>query len=163
MIGKKVCMLGAFSVGKTSLVQRFVNRSFPRKYQSTVGVMIDRKNLEIGGQEVSLLLWDIYGQDEFRKVQTSYLEGASGYFLVVDGTRKKTLDMAIELRKRVEEEIGSVPFILVLNKSDLKDTWEISRNTVDEISKGNWLVVETSAKTGEGVEEAFLSLISEML
>ena len=156
-------MLGSFAVGKTSLVQRFVNSKFPKKYQTTIGVMIDKKTVEIGGQEVYLMLWDIYGQDEFRRVQTSYLADASGYFLVVDGTRKDTLDTAVALRERVNEEIGEVPFVLVLNKKDLKDEWEINRQDLDELSKSGWAVAETSAKTGEGVEKAFLSLIAKML
>ena len=163
MIRKKICMLGSFAVGKTSLIQRFVSSKFPRKYQTTVGVMIDKKTVEIGDQEVYLMLWDIYGQDEFRNVQTSYLDSASGYFLVVDGTRKDTLDTALALRKRVDEEIGGVPFVLVLNKADLKDEWEINRQAIEELSKSSWTVVETSAKTGEGVEKAFLSLTAKML
>jgi small GTP-binding protein len=163
MIRKKLCMLGSFAVGKTSLVKRFVSSKFPTKYQTTVGVMIDKKTVEIGDQEVYLMLWDIYGQDEFRRVQTSYLADASGYFLVVDGTRKDTLDTALKLRKRVNEEIGEVPFVLVLNKTDLKNEWEISRQALDELSKSGWAVVETSAKTGEGVEKAFLSLTAKIL
>ena len=156
-------MLGSFAVGKTSLVQRFVNSKFLKKYQTTVGVMIDKKTVEIGDHEVYLMLWDIYGQDEFRRVQTSYLADASGYFLVVDGTRKDTLDTALALRKRVNEDIGEVPFVLVLNKMDLKDEWEINRQALDELSKSDWALVETSAKTGEGVEKAFLSLTAKML
>ena len=156
-------MLGSFAVGKTSLVQRFVNSKFLKKYQTTVGVMIDKKTVEIGDHEVYLMLWDIYGQDEFRRVQTSYLADASGYFLVADGTRKDTLDTALALRKRVNEEIGEVPFVLVLNKMDLKDEWEINRHALDELSKSGWALVETSAKTGEGVEKAFLNLTAKML
>jgi len=163
MMRKKICMLGSFAVGKTSLVQRLVRSRNTRKYQTTIGVMIDKKTVEIGDQEVYLMLWDIYGQDEFRRVQTSYLADASGYFLVVDGTRKETLDMALELRKRVNEEIGEVPFVLVLNKTDLKNEWEVNRQVLDGLLKSSWTVVETSAKTGEGVEKAFLSLAAKML
>ncbi len=163
MIRKKICMLGSFAVGKTSLIQRFVSSKFPRKYQTTVGVMIDKKTVEVGDQEVYLMLWDIYGQDELRRVQTSYLADASGYFLVVDGTRKDTLATALELRKRVDEEIGEVPFVLVLNKTDLKNEWEINRQDLDELSMAGWDVVETSAVTGEGVESAFLSLTTKIL
>ena len=163
MIRKKVCMLGSFAVGKTSLVQRFVSSSFPRKYQTTVGVMIDKRTVEIEDQEVYLMLWDIYGQDEFRKVQTSYLEDASGYFLVVDGTRRDTLDTALDLHKKVKGEIGEAPFVLVLNKTDLKEEWQVNGQVLEELSKRGWTVVETSAKTGDGVEKAFLSLTAKML
>lgn len=163
MIKKKICMLGAFSVGKTSLVQRFVKSIFSDKYLTTVGVKIDKKSVEVNNKEVDLLLWDIYGEDEFQKVKTSYLRGASGYFLVVDGTRQITLDTAFLLRERTEDAIGKVPFILLFNKSDLEDEWEIDSKTVEELSDKGFNVIRTSAKTGMGVEEAFLALTRKML
>ena len=73
------------------------------------------------------------------------------------------LQTALELRKRVNEEIGEVPFVLVLNKTDLRTEWEVNRQVLEELSKSGWTVVETSAKTGEGVEKAFLSLTTRML
>ena len=82
MIQKKVCMLGAFAVGKTSLVRRFVHSMFADKYLTTVGVKIDKKQLTHSGKEVLLLLWDLYGEDEFQRVQTTYLRGSSGLFLL---------------------------------------------------------------------------------
>ena len=78
MIQKKVCMLGAFAVGKTSLVKRFVDSMFSEKYQTTVGVKIDRKRIQLDEQEVNLVLWDIHGEDELQKVRLSYVRGTSG-------------------------------------------------------------------------------------
>ena len=163
MIKKKICMLGAFAVGKTSLVKRFVKGIFSDKYLSSVGVKIDKKRVIIEQQEVDLLLWDIHGEDEFQKVQRSYLRGSSGYFLVVDGARRATLDTALTLHKRTEETIGKVPFVLIFNKWDLKDEWEIDDKTMDDLSKDGLMVVKTSAKAGQGVEEAFLTLTREIL
>jgi len=163
MIKKKICMLGAFAVGKTSLVQRFVKGIFSDKYLTTVGVKIDKKTVTIGNQEVHLILWDIHGEDTFQKVQTSYLRGTSGYFLVVDGTRKDTLDTAFILHKRAEEAIGNAPFVLVFNKSDLKDEWEIDDKTMEELSKDGLTVAKTSAKTGKGVEDIFSALTCKIL
>ena len=163
MIKKKICMLGAFAVGKTSLVKRFVKGIFSDKYLSSVGVKIDKKRVIIEQQEVDLLLWDIHGEDEFQKVQRSYLRGSSGYFLVVDGARRATLDTAFTLQKRTEETIGKVPFVLIFNKWDLKDEWEIDDKTMDDLSKDGLMVVKTSAKSGQGVEEAFLTLTREIL
>jgi len=67
VIQKKICMLGSFSVGKTSLVSRFVSTVFSDKYLTTVGVKIDKKALTVGGEDVTLMLWDIYGEDDFRR------------------------------------------------------------------------------------------------
>nr|WP_277877518.1 MULTISPECIES: Rab family GTPase [unclassified Coleofasciculus] len=158
-----MCMVGAFATGKTSLVSRFVKSIYSDTYQTTVGVKIDKKSLNIGGKELNLILWDLYGEDEFQKVRMSYLRGSSGYFLVADGTRRTTLDKAFTLQKRVEDTIGTLPFILVLNKWDLTEEWDIDDTAMDEIVERGWLVVKSSAKTGLGVEEAFLTLAKKMI
>jgi len=163
MIKKKICMLGAFSVGKTSLVQHFVKSMFSEKYLTTVGVKIDKKTVSVKDKEVDLLLWDIYGEDEFQKVKTSYLRGAAGCFLVVDLTRRNTLDTAFVLKERTEGAVGNIPFILVFNKSDLEDQWEIDDSTIERLSDEGFTVIRTSAKTGVGVEQSFLALAEKML
>jgi len=162
IIKKKICMLGAFAVGKTSLVQRFVKSIFSDKYLTTVGVKIDKKTVTVKDQEVDLMLWDIHGEDAFQKVQTSYFRGTHGCFLVVDVTRKDTLDTAFILQKRAEEAIGKVPFVLVFNKSDLDD-WDIDNETIEELSENGLMVAKTSAKTGQGVEDIFLALTAKIL
>ena len=156
-------MVGAFATGKTSLVERFVKSIYSNIYHTTVGVKIDKKLVKVGEQELNLILWDIHGEDEFQKVRMSYLRGSSGYFLVVDGTRRTTLDKAFTLQKRVEDTIGTVPFILVLNKWDLAEEWDIDDTAMDEIVERGWLVIKSSAKTGLGVEEAFLTIAKKMM
>lgn len=163
MIQKKVCMVGAFATGKTSLVARFVSSIYSEVYQTTVGVKIDKKLVNLGDQEVSLILWDIQGEDDFQKLRLSYLRGLSGYLLVVDGTRRDTLDKALAIQQSVEQSAGAAPFILILNKSDLKDEWEIDNTAIEELSQRGWIVIQGSAKTGQGVEEAFLTLAQKMV
>jgi len=111
MIQKKICMLGASAVGKTSLVSRFVRSLFSDKYHTTVGVKVDKKTVALGQEQMDLLLWDLYGEDEFQKIRTSYLRGSAGYVLVVDGTRRETLEKAVVLQNRTEETLGKVPFV----------------------------------------------------
>ena len=163
MIQKKVCMLGGFAVGKTSLVARFVSSIFSEKYLSTVGVKVDKKVLSEDGHDVTLMLWDIYGQDDFQTVQHSQLRGMAGYLLVVDGTRRATLDTARLLRDRAREVAGDVPFVVVLNKADLSSQWEIDDVTIFKLAEEGWRVLKASAKTGEGVEHAFHALTRAML
>lgn len=160
---KKICMLGSFSVGKTSLVRRFVSGIFDEKYITNIGVKIDQKIVNPTGESVNLVLWDIYGEDRFQKVLMSYLSGMSGYLLVVDPTRRETLDDALDLQKRVVGAKGAVPSILALNKCDLLPDWEIDPERISEIEKNGQIVVRTSAKTGEGVELAFSRLTQAML
>jgi small GTP-binding protein len=155
-------MLGGFAVGKTSLVARFVTSMFSEKYLTTIGVKIDKKQVSLLRGEMELILWDLYGEDEFQKVRMSYLQGASAYLLVADGTRKETLDVAASLQRAAEAEIGKVPFVLALNKVDLADQWQIDRDALEQAGQWGWKIVRTSAKTGEGVEEAFLILARAM-
>ncbi|MGH9843140.1 MAG: Rab family GTPase [Blastocatellia bacterium] len=161
MIQKKVCLLGAFAVGKTSLVARFIKSIYTDQYHTTVGVKVDKKELAVDGQAVSLIVWDLAGEDEFQKVRMSYLRGASGYLLVADGTRPGTIETARMLHNRVTEALGSLPFILLINKSDLTADWDVDEETIAELQTQGWRVIKSSAKTGESVEEAF-QLLAEM-
>ncbi len=163
MIQKKVCMLGAFAVGKTSLVSRFVKSVFSDKYLTTVGVKVDKKEVSVDDRHVSLMLWDINGQDDYQAVQRSYLRGTSGYLLVVDGTRRATLDTVAKLQQVVESVAGPVPFVVVLNKADLSQEWQVDERGLMKIADRGWPIVRTSAKTGEGVEETFAKLTRAML
>lgn len=156
-------MLGAFAVGKTSLVKQFVSGIFSEKYHTTVGVKIDKKMVEIEGQLMTLILWDLHGEDEFQKIRASYLRGSSGYLLVIDGTRRKTLEVVEELQQMAHENLGDVPFVVVVNKADLSDQWEIPKETVENLEARGWVVIEGSAKTGEGVEKAFSILAKHMV
>ena len=123
ILQKKICMLGGYSVGKTSLVKRFVDSVFSETYLTTVGVKIDKKTVDLGERAVNLILWDVAGEDDVSTVRMSYLRGCAGYVLVADGTRPSTLDVALSLRERVEAEHGRLPFVLLLNKSDLQEQW----------------------------------------
>jgi hypothetical protein len=163
MIGKKICLLGAFAVGKTSLVERFVKSIYSGKYITTIGVKVDKKTVKVADQEINLIVWDLAGEDEFQKVQMSFLSGASGYLLVADGTRRNTLETARMLEQRVTETIGALPFIFIINKADLTSEWEIDDATISEFESQGWAVIKSSAKTGEGVEEAFTELARTML
>ncbi len=158
MIQKKICMLGAFSVGKTSLVRRYVSSIFSDAYLTTVGVKIDKKPVELDGREVAMILWDIAGEDDVSTVRMSYLRGSAGYVLVVDGTRAVTLDVAKSLQSRVQAEIGPVPFTMLVNKNDLADQWTVADAELDALRAAGWSVRRTSARSGEGVEDAFREL-----
>ena len=155
---KKICMLGAFSVGKTSLVKRFVESVFSEAYLTTVGVKIDKKAVELSNRIVNLILWDLAGEDDISSLRMSYLRGSAGYLLVADGTRPSTLEVALSLRQRVEVEFGPLPFVLLLNKNDLREEWAIRDEEVEGLRRDGWWVRSTSARTGEGVDDAFGAL-----
>jgi small GTP-binding protein len=162
MMQKKICMLGAFAVGKTSLVSRFVRSLFADRYLTTVGVKVDKKIVTIEGDKITLMLWDLYGQDDFQSVRTSYLRGASGYLLVADGTRHQTVEVARSLQRTAQGVLGTVPFVFLLNKSDLEAEWQVDERALLRIAEQGWPIIRTSAKTGAGVDDAFLRLARDM-
>ncbi len=159
VIQKKICMVGSFAVGKTSLVARFVKGIFSEKYLTTVGVKIDKRTVTVDDRQVNLMLWDLYGEDDFQKLKTSYLRGAAGYFLVVDGTRPTTLEMAIRLDAKVRETVGDVPRLALFNKADLQDQWAVN----PEKTSLHIPSLITSAKTGQNVATAFETLARMMV
>lgn len=157
-ITKKVCVIGAFAVGKTSLISRFVHSIFSEKYHTTIGVKVDKKQIDLDGRQVTMMLWDLAGEDEFQKLRLSYLNGASGYLLVIDRTRRATLEVGLDLQTRVADVLGSLPFVVIVNKSDLADRAEITDADLDALRARGWAVLTGSAKTGENVELAFVEL-----
>lgn len=164
MIDKlKICMIGATAVGKTSLVARYTTSMFHERYETTIGVKIQTRRVQRGEAGINLVLWDLSGEDEFQSLQPFYLRGAAGYLLVIDGTRRQTVDTAMLLQERVRTTLGPVPFVVVLNKADLADSWELEPTTEEALQRRGWAVLRTSAKTGDGVEDAFHRLVDAIL
>ncbi len=158
---RKVCMLGSFAVGKTSLVERFTQGIFSGQYLTTVGVKIDTRDIDVDGRPTKLVVWDLHGDDVFQKVRPAYVRGAAGCLFVVDGTRTSTLDVLPELRERVLAHAGPIPHAVVLNKVDLADELIVTPDAIrTQLPRVD--VHPTSAKTGEGVETAFVALVRRM-
>jgi small GTP-binding protein len=163
MIQKKLALLGAAGVGKTSLVRRFVESIFDDAYLSTIGVKVDKKTVRAGDTEVTLMIWDVAGAEEHFSVPSSYVKGASGFMLVADGTRPDTLDAAARIVEQMDRDLGPLPFILVLNKADLSDAWCVEPSHYAALVPRALAVMRSSAKTGDGVEAAFHHLAASML
>lgn len=160
---KKICVVGEFSVGKTSLVSRYVHSLFSDKYLTTIGVKINKKQCLVGDSQVNLVIWDIAGESPLRTLKPAQILGASGFILVADGTRPDTLDLAIALQRRVIEILGPVPFIFSLNKADLVDEWQVNTDFIERLTQKGWDVRLSSAKTGQGVEEIFFDLAQRLI
>lgn len=156
-------MIGAFAAGKTSLVQRFAKGVFSEKYHTTVGVRIEKKSLEVDGTEMTFILWDLHGEDDFQKVRVNYLKGAAGCFYVVDGTRAETVSVALDLIERVRVEHPNLASIILLNKIDCDTIWELADHDFNRLEESGTPIMRVSAKTGESVDEAFMTLGRHML
>ena len=156
-------MLGLLSVGKTSLVEQYVNSIFSDKYLSTVGVKISKKSVSIDNTDMSLVLWDMEGKDEYTDINMLYLRGAMGFFVVADLTRLDTYEAALKIRQIVLDVLGQeIPNMLLLNKCDLPN-WEVDNDRVEEAEALGIKILRTSARIGTAVNEAFETLARDML
>jgi len=151
----KVVMLGAPSVGKTSLVRRFVHSRFDEEYHSTLGAKVERKSVDIGDKTANLLLWDVHGETDGLLVTPSYLQGAHAGVLVFDASRPETIETSLDLGRRVLEQSPRASLYAVANKSDLfPDPPDIT----EWQAIADRPVLLTSAKTGDGVEQLFVDI-----
>jgi small GTP-binding protein len=157
LIQKKICLLGASSVGKTSLVKQFVEGIFNEKYLTTIGVKIDKKVITIEKDEIQLMLWDIEGTDRYNAFQERYLRGAAGYIIVVDQTRASSLLEGIDIHN-LARQVTDCPAILAINKNDLAATWHWSDSDNKTYHSLFNLQISTSAKTGKHVEQMFAEM-----
>jgi small GTP-binding protein len=161
----KLVLLGEANVGKTSLVYRFIENKFRENYKSTLGVNLLKKDMEIdeyGG--VSVQIWDLGGQESFKSLRQLYLEGANGALLVYDMTSKKSFEKLNEWVQSFREARDDAPIILIGNKSDLKKQIKITESESGEYANANNMVlIITSAKTGQNVEQAFVKLTKHIL
>ena len=171
-ISKKICLVGDFGVGKTSLIRRFVERQFSDQYLSTVGVKISRKTIELTAnpeqkiENLQLMIWDLEGHTKFKAIAPSYLQGASGAIIVADVTRQETID-------RLEEHLNLFlsinpkgVIIIAFNKSDLFDEEKTEQllTTYDFKEQARVLsTYATSAKTGKDVDLIFETLAKKIL
>lgn len=164
LITKKICIIGNFGVGKTSLISRFVERQFNDQYLSTVGVKISKKMLELPLKSkliAQLVIWDVAGSNKFKSITPTYLQGASGAIVVADITRQETMT---EITDHVQLFLSVNPkssLVVALNKSDLANEANIAKISSATQIKNNEKVLATyltSAKTGLYVDEMFHNL-----
>lgn len=162
-IQKKICLLGDYAVGKTSLVRRYVEGRFDDKYLSTIGVKIVRRSLARPYGTLHLVIWDLAGSDEFSTTGPRYLQGAAGALIVCDLTRPQTLASFEFYADLLQAQAPAAPQIFLGNKADLAAVRSISDAELQAACAaygGRYLL--TSAKTGEHVEQAF-SLLAAAL
>lgn len=171
-ISKKICLVGDFGVGKTSLIRRFVERQFSDQYLSTVGVKISRKTLELEILELEkklslqLLIWDLEGHTKFKGIAPTYLQGSSGAIVVADVSRIETLERIPEHIQLFTSVNPKSSAIVALNKSDLIDEEKLQKLVQlihnQELKQVIGLYT-TSAKTGLFVDEIFQKLAYKIL
>ncbi len=171
-ISKKICLVGDFGVGKTSLIRRFVDRQFSDKYLSTVGVKISRKTVELEQVKqheklsVNLLIWDLEGSTKFKAIAPTYLQGASAAILVGDVSRQETIEHLAD-HLNLFLSVNPKGFIIIaLNKSDLADEEKLAKllQMSNNYQQAQVLSIQpTSAKTGQAVDEIFKKIAYKII
>jgi len=162
-VSKKICLVGIYGVGKTSLIARFVRQTFSEKYLTTLGVKIDTKLVTLDtGDACKLIIWDIAGKDEYSSTDKQYLKGISGCLLVIDGTRKSSALTVLKLKEQINETLGDIPCVCAMNKSDLQDQWQLTVEDEHVLATEVDGLFKTSALSGENVEVAF-SRLAELI
>lgn len=160
-LSRKISLLGDFAVGKTSTVARSVRNTFSEAYLTSVGVKVDTKIVaDAEGGDLRLVLWDIAGANSLDQMRANYIGGSQGLLLIADGTRADTVDTALALRDQAVRLLGrELPAVLILNKCDLAGEWDVPPERLRELAQ-RLPVFSASARTGQGVEEAFAALAS---
>lgn len=163
----KVCLLGDPAVGKTSLIRRFVVDKFDDKYISTLGTKVTKKTMTIDAGDakvnMTLMIWDVLGQSDFKNVLMSAFQGAKGAMIICDITRRETLNNLKGWIERLFSTTGPLPIVILANKCDLKGQAQFNSEDLESVARRykapHFL---TSAKTGEHVNEAFYGIAKEM-
>lgn len=165
IIQKKICLLGDFGVGKTSLVRRFVEDRFEDKYLTTIGVKISRKVIKRSYGSMNLLVWDLAGSTGFDSfTNPSYMQGTAGAIIVCDLTRRETITIVGEYARQTRILNPNIHLVFVGNKVDLTKERIIPDGMIASVSStfGDGTFFLSSAKTGENVEDIFFTLAQKI-
>ncbi|MEE9377589.1 MAG: Rab family GTPase [Candidatus Lokiarchaeia archaeon] len=166
--GFKVLLLGAPAVGKTSILYRYIKNKFSHDYITTIGINYLTKEINLDEKNLAkLVIWDVAGQEKFKFLRNQYYEGTHGALVIFDLTILKTYEeLEHWLSEMFEILQKKIPFIIIGNKLDLVK--EVSRSIDNDIVRDyaenqDSIYIETSAKTGENIEEAFKELAQRMI
>ena len=164
----QILLLGDSSVGKTSLITRYTNGTFGGHYIATVGIEHYTKQETINNLKICVKVWDTAGQERFRAITPNILRNAEGIVLVYDVTNTESFEnlkfWINSIKTNFGENNGVLPIITIGNKIDMEDMREINKDEAKKFAKeNNYKYFETSAKTGEGVDEAFIEIVNQVI
>ena len=163
----KIILIGSSSVGKSSILQRYIQKVFNESYSCTIGVDFFMKSLDVGDKSIKLQLWDTAGTEKFRSITTGYYRGANAAFVVFDLTSKPTFDCLnewIQNYYKYSNPDSEKNVVLVGNKCDLVNKREVSEEEIENFAKNNNLMYfETSAKDGKNIDECFYFIAEKLV
>ena len=163
----KIILIGCSSVGKSSILQRYIQKVFNSSYSCTIGVDFFMKSIDVGEKSIKLQLWDTAGTEKFRSITTGYYRGANAAFVVFDLTSKSSFDCLnewIENYYKYSNPDSEKNVVLIGNKCDLVDKREVTEEEIEEFTKDNHIIYfETSAKDGKNIDECFYFIAEKLV
>ncbi|XP_063724555.1 ras-related protein ORAB-1-like [Symsagittifera roscoffensis] len=160
----KLLLIGDSGVGKSCLLLRFADDTYTESYISTIGVDFKIRTLELDSKVIKLQIWDTAGQERFRTITSSYYRGAHGIIIVYDVTEQDTFNNVKQWLQEIERYASdNVQKLLVGNKCDLTVKKVVEFSTAKEYADSIGIpFLETSAKNSTNVEQAFMTMASEI-
>ena len=163
----KIILIGCSSVGKSSILQRYIQKVFNSSYSCTIGVDFFMKSIDVGDKSIKLQLWDTAGTEKFRSITTGYYRGANAAFVVFDLTSRSSFDCLnewIENYYKYSNPDAEKNVVLIGNKCDLVDKRDITEEEIEKYAKANNIMYfETSAKDGKNIDECFYFMAEKLL
>ena len=164
----KIVVIGDGQVGKTTLIQRFTRKTFKEDYIKTIGADLSNYDYEINKDKIRLQFWDIAGQDKFHFLRPSFFNKSRAAIIVYSLEDNKLGQESFKNIPNwfgeIKKYCGDIPVVLFANKVDLINENDIKSSVLDELVKENDFLGYriTSAKTGQGVIDAFNMIINEL-
>jgi len=160
----KITVIGDGAVGKTSLIKKYTKGGFEKDYIKTIGAQFSKYDEEIEENNCKLLFWDIAGQREYDFMRPTFYKGSKAAIIVFSHTDKDSFDHIDNWHDEIKEHVGNLPVVLFGNKTDLVDEKDLNDESIQEIVKDHDFLgyFKTSAKTGQGVFEAFQAIINNL-
>ena len=162
----KILLIGDAGVGKTNIVERYINKKFEENSVSTIGVDLRDKTFDFDGDRVKVQIWDTAGDPKYRSLQDSYYKGAQGFMLVYDISNKKSFENLDKWYKAIKvdnKNSNNIKVILVGNKSDLGENRQVTEEEGKNKAKiFGFPYIETSSLNGQNIDEAFFLLVKEV-
>ncbi|XP_042212524.1 LOW QUALITY PROTEIN: ras-related protein Rab-23-like, partial [Homarus americanus] len=158
-IAIKVVIVGNGAVGKSSMIQRYCKGTFTKDYKKTIGVDFLERQITLSGEEVRLMLWDTAGQEEFDAITKAYYRGAQACVVAFSTTDRDSFSAVRKWKKKVEDECGNIPMVLVQNKIDLIDQATVKPDEVESLTR----LYRTSVKEDLNVDQVFNFLVERYL
>lgn len=164
----KISIIGDGGVGKTSLIKKFTKGTFEKDYIQTIGAHFSRYDIEIDGDLVNLIFWDIAGQDDFKFLHPLFYRESKGCIIVFsleeNDLGEESFNHIENWQNELKKYCSDIPVVLFANKVDLIENVNLIKTKIQEITRerkflGYFL---TSAKTGQGVHEAFNVIIEKL-